>query len=166
MSSKKLKVEYWDADTIYPYENNPRNNDSAVLAVKSSIKEFGFVNPILVDGYGVIIAGHTRYKAGVDLGMKQMPVIQDKELTEKEVQVLRIIDNSTASIASWDRELLDLEMGDLEGFDFELYGLDSNLMSDEEVEDVDGFFDQTQDLAKPGGGGCVVCPKCGHQFAV
>lgn len=127
MNKEKMKVEYWNVDKVIPYENNPRNNDSAVSAVKSSIEEFGFVNPILVDTDGVIVAGHTRLKAAQELGMEKVPVVVADHLTEKQVKAYRIVDNSTASVAGWDIKLLELEIEDLPDIDFELYGLDIDL---------------------------------------
>ena len=70
-----MKVEAKSIDEIKPYENNPRDNDDAVDAVANSIKEFGWQQPIVVDNEGVIIAGHTRYKAAKKLGLKHVPVV-------------------------------------------------------------------------------------------
>ena len=69
-----MKVEMRTISSIRPYESNPRINDDAVDAVAASIKEFGFRQPIVVDGDGVIVVGHTRYKAAIKLGMTEVPV--------------------------------------------------------------------------------------------
>ncbi|ABD78806.1 putative transcriptional regulator [Lactobacillus phage KC5a] len=70
-----MKVETVSINKIKPYENNPRNNDDAVDAAANSIKEFGWQQPIVVDNGGVIIAGHTRYKAAKKLGYKEVPIV-------------------------------------------------------------------------------------------
>ena len=71
----KLEITYKNIDEIIPYENNPRKNDEAVQYVANSIKEFGFKVPIIIDKENVIVAGHTRYKAANELGLKEVPVI-------------------------------------------------------------------------------------------
>ncbi|MCM1297626.1 MAG: ParB N-terminal domain-containing protein, partial [Muribaculaceae bacterium] len=81
--NKSFAVEQRDIHSITPYENNPRINDRAVEAVAASIKEFGWQQPIVVDKNGVIIAGHTRYKAALALGMEIVPVTV-ADLTEEQ----------------------------------------------------------------------------------
>lgn len=76
MESVKHQIEYKRLDEIRPYDNNPRRNDEAAKAVANSIKEFGFQSPIIVDRDGVIIAGHTRYKAARRLKLQEVPVIR------------------------------------------------------------------------------------------
>lgn len=76
-----MKVETVSINQIKPYENNPRNNDDAVDAVANSIKEFGWQQPIVVDNGGVIIAGHTQYKAAKKLGYKEVPIVVADNLT-------------------------------------------------------------------------------------
>lgn len=109
---------------IKPYENNPRLNDLAVDKVAESIKAFGFRNPIIVDKDGVIIAGHTRWKASIKLGLEQVPVIVAKDMTEEQVKAFRIADNKTGEFAEWDYEKLLAEIEDLKlaDFDTELTG--------------------------------------------
>jgi len=85
--------------SIRPYENNPRINASAVDAVAASIKEFGFQQPIVVDEEGVIIVGHTRYKAAIKLGLTEVPVKVAIGLSPTQAKAYRIADNATASIA-------------------------------------------------------------------
>ena len=80
---------------IKPYENNPRNNDSAVDAVAASIREFGWQQPIVVDKDGVIIAGHTRYKGARKLGLTEVPVVVAENLTDEQVMAYRLADNKT-----------------------------------------------------------------------
>ena len=100
-----MQVVAKSVDEIKPYENNPRNNDDAVDAVANSIKEFGWQQPIVVDIGGVIIAGHTRYKAAQKLGLKTVPVVIAKDLSEEQVKAYRLADNKSGELATWDDEL-------------------------------------------------------------
>jgi len=100
-------------DKLIPYENNPRHNKDAVEVVARSIKEFGFKNPIIVDKRMTIIAGHTRLLAATLLGIKEVPIIRAEDLTDRQVKAFRIADNKTAEYATWDEELLALELSGL-----------------------------------------------------
>src|SRR5438552_3742241 len=100
-----MKVELRPIDRVIPYARNPRKNDAAVATVASSIKEFGFRQPIVVDEEGVIIVGHTRWKAARQLGLSKVPVHIAKDLTPEQAKAYRIVDNQTNSIAEWDMEL-------------------------------------------------------------
>ena len=115
-----MNVELRDIQAIRPYEGNPRLNDQAVEAVAKSLREFGFRQPIVVDGDGVIICGHTRWKAAQKLGLKQVPVHVATDLTPAQVKAYRVADNQTASLAEWNYDLLPLELKDLQGMDFDL----------------------------------------------
>ncbi len=105
---------------IRPYEKNPRINDGAVEAVANSIREFGFRSPIVVDKDFVIIAGHTRHKAALSLGLEKVPVHVADNLTPEQIRAYRIADNKTAEIAEWNYELLPLELRELQETDFDL----------------------------------------------
>ncbi|WP_236894888.1 DNA modification methylase [Clostridium beijerinckii] len=120
---------------IIQYENNPRNNDAAVDKVAESIKEFGFKVPIIVDKDNIIIAGHTRYKAAVKLGLEIVPVIKADDLTEQQVKAFRIMDNKSSEFATWNYEALlkEMESLKLEDYDLELTGFD--LSEFEKLED-------------------------------
>ena len=106
--------------SIRPYANNPRINDHAVAAVAASIKEFGFRQPIVVDQEGVIIVGHTRYKAAILLGLKKVPVHVAEGLSPAQVKAFRLADNQTASLAQWNEDLLPLELAELQSLDYDL----------------------------------------------
>lgn len=123
-----MLVELRPIGDIRPYHNNPRQNDAAVDAVAASIKEFGFRQPIVVDSEGVIICGHTRYKAAQKLGLKKVPVHVAKDLTPEQIKAYRIADNKTADLATWDYELLPIEIGELQAcnFDVALLGFDQD----------------------------------------
>ena len=93
-----MKIELWKLSDVKPYPNNPRLNDDAVDAVAASIREFGFRQPIVVDDDGVIIVGHTRYKAAQKLGLEKVPVHVAVDLTPAQVKAYRIADNQTARV--------------------------------------------------------------------
>ncbi|MBC8350454.1 MAG: ParB N-terminal domain-containing protein, partial [Planctomycetes bacterium] len=119
-----MKVELWPIERVKPYENNPRINDGAVDAVATSIREFGFRQPIVVDTEGVIICGHTRYKAAQKLGLEKVPVHVAKDLTPEQIKAYRIADNKSAELADWNYDLLPIELSQLgdAGFDLDLLG--------------------------------------------
>jgi DNA modification methylase len=123
-----MQVEMWSLDRIKPYEKNPRINDDAVDAVIHSLNKFGWRQPIVVDGEGVIIVGHTRFKAAKKIGLLQVPVHVATDMSAEAVKAYRIADNRTAENAQWDYDLLPIEIGDLQraGFDCELLGFDSD----------------------------------------
>ena len=95
LGEAKVKVEQWKIGDVKPYEHNPRINDHAVDAVARSIQEFGFRQPIVVDEDGVIIVGHTRFKAAQKLGLETVPVHVAKGLTPAQVKAYRLADNRT-----------------------------------------------------------------------
>ncbi len=115
-----MKIELRKLSDIKPYEKNPRLNDDAVDAVAASIREFGFRQPIVVDVEGVIICGHTRYKAAQKLGLEKMPVHVAKDLTPEQIKAYRITDNKTSELSDWNYDLLPIELGELQGMNYDL----------------------------------------------
>ncbi|MCL4211663.1 MAG: ParB N-terminal domain-containing protein [Phycisphaeraceae bacterium] len=122
--SNELTVHQRSITEIKPYERNPRKNDAAVDAVARSIKEFGFRQPVVVDEHGVIVVGHTRFKAAQQLGLAEVPVHVAVGLTEEQAKAYRIADNQTAALSTFDPDLLPLELHDLQamGVDLALTG--------------------------------------------
>ena len=110
---KQRKIEYRKTDELIPYINNPRINDYAVDKVAASIAEFGFNVPIVIDKDNVIITGHTRLKAAKKLKLDKVPTISADDLTKAQVKAFRIADNKVSEYASWDEDLLKLELQDL-----------------------------------------------------
>ena len=102
-----------EIEKIIPYARNPRKNQD-IDKVASSIKEFGFQQPIVLDKEKIIIVGHTRFLAAKKLGMKQVPCIIADKLTDQQVKAYRIADNRVAEESKWDNELLNLELIDLQ----------------------------------------------------
>ncbi|MCE9605080.1 MAG: ParB N-terminal domain-containing protein [Planctomycetia bacterium] len=115
-----MKIVDRKISEIKPYEQNPRINDAAVDAVAASIKAFGFRKPIVVDADGVIICGHTCFRAAIKLGMTKVPTHVAADLSEAQVKALRLVDNRTAELAEWDWQKLALEVADLGEEEFEL----------------------------------------------
>jgi len=158
-----MKTVLWDIDKLTPYARNPRKNDQAVDNVAASLKEFGWRQPIVVDAEGVIIAGHTRYKAARKLGMDKVPVHVADNLTPAQIKAYRIADNKVGELAEWDMDLLALEVEDLKlddypidltGFDVgELTGVDQP-ESPEQFPEVDENIETAHE-----------CPKCGYKWS-
>jgi DNA modification methylase len=135
-----MKIEQRRLTDIHPYENNPRVNDEGVDALATSIREFGFRQPIVLDEKGVIIVGHTRWKAAQKLGLETVPVHVASGLTSEQVRAYRIADNQTASLSEWDFDLLPLELTQLRDADFDLGLLG---FSNDELTEILG--DEAQD---------------------
>lgn len=149
MEIKMIKV-----DNLKPYENNPRFNDDAVENVANSIKEFGFKVPIVIDKDNVIVAGHTRYKASMELGLKEVPCIVADDLNEEQVKAFRLADNKVSEKASWNYELLDLELDDIKELDMEELGFVNIDINWDDVEDL------TDENYKEPESNRLQCPIC------
>ena len=118
-----MVIEDIPISAVKPYEKNPRKNDKAVDGVAESIKQFGFKQPIVIDKNGVIVAGHTRYKAALKLGLDTVPCVRADDLTQKQIKAYRILDNKLNELASWDFEMLGEELETFE-FDFEPFDVE------------------------------------------
>lgn len=111
-----LKVVYRQVADLIPYARNARtHSDEQVTRIASSIKEFGFTNPILIDGDNGIIAGHGRLMAAKKLGMREVPTIELSGMTDAQKRAYILADNKLALDAGWDEELLRLEFEELRG---------------------------------------------------
>ena len=141
-----LKIVQKSVDKLIPYVNNSRtHSDEQIAQIASSIKEFGWTNPILVDGENGIIAGHGRLMAARKLGYKEVPTIELKDLTETQRKAYIIADNRLALNAGWDNEMLTIELNDLlaDGFALEMLGFDpKELNALLEPEVVEGLTDE------------------------
>lgn len=112
--AKQTPYRLTKIDEIKPYDRNPRIiPQAAVDAVAKSIQAFGFRQPIVVDGNGVILAGHTRYRAALQLGLSEVPVVWQTDISAIQAQGYRIADNKTAELSAWDRDALDTEVRDI-----------------------------------------------------
>lgn len=153
---------------LVPYARNSRtHSDAQVDKIAASIREFGFLNPIIIDGQNGIIAGHGRVMAAQKLGLSVLPVIEAAHLTEAQRRAYVITDNRMALDAGWDNDLLKIELQDLDAasFDLTLTGFDLGELTalfDEPnfapgTEDDQGKLDE---LAPK----MVNCPHCGQDF--
>lgn len=154
MAKQQTPYKMTKLSEIRPYERNPRIiPQAAVDAVAKSIAAFGFRQPIVVDGDGVILAGHTRYKAAQQLGLTEVPVVWQTDITDIQARGYRIADNKTAEIAAWDRDALDAEVRELAGMDDD--AIASLGMSDWELDRIlnectaDGPLEEIQANARP-----------------
>ena len=109
---------------IHPYENNPRFNDEAVDAVAASIQEFGFKVPIVLDSEGVIVAGHTRWKAALKLQLEEVPCVVADDLSPEQIKAFRLADNKVAELAYWNEEALAKELEEIADIDMSAFGFD------------------------------------------
>lgn len=153
---KRLEIKYQKVSDLIPYENNPRHNEDAVKYVAASIKEFGFKVPIVVDKDNVIIAGHTRLLAAIDLGLDEVPTILADDLTEEQVKAYRLADNKVSEQSVWDILALDEELEDIKDLDMSTFGFSSIDIDWDAVEDIDEttYEEPTHEMLE--------CPKCHH----
>jgi hypothetical protein len=100
--------------SLLEYDNNPRHNEEAIEAVANSIREFGFKVPIVISSDNVIIAGHTRLKASVSLGLEEVPCIIADDLNDEQIKAFRLADNKTAELATWDLSKLEEELSHID----------------------------------------------------
>ena len=156
-----LEVRYRTLEDLIPYARNSRTHSEAQVAqIASSIREFGFTNPVLIDGSGGIIAGHGRVMAARKLKMTQVPVIELAHLTETQKQAYILADNKLALNAGWDEEILAIELEGLklDGFDLEMTGFTLDEIDELVVEEIPpGLTDedscpevQPDPISKPG----------------
>jgi len=137
---KGMKITEFKTDELIPYINNPRNNDEAVDYVASSIREFGFKVPIIIDKKKTIVAGHTRLRAAKKLGLETVPCVIADDLTEQQIKAFRLADNKVSEFASWDMEKLEAELGMFDEIDMNEFGFDMTEFEDDiEVEEDDEF---------------------------
>lgn len=132
-------------EALHPYERNARTHSEAqVEKIANSIREFGFLNPVLIDKNDMIIAGHGRVLAAQKLGLKKVPCLRVEDLTETQIRAYILADNKLAEEAGWDEEILRTELQGLkdEGFDITLAGFS---IDDITFEDVD-FSNEESDI--------------------
>lgn len=134
-----MKIETLLISKLIPYEFNNRNHsEEQVDLIANSIKEFGFNQPIVIDESNIILVGHGRLLAAQKLGLKEVPILQLKDLTETQKKAYRILDNKLQNDSTWSFDNLELELGFLEdnGFDLEAWGLDDlrDMFPEEEPE--------------------------------
>ncbi len=163
--SASLRIEYRALDSLIPYVRNPRTHSEEQTAqIAASIKEFGFTNPVLLDGENGVIAGHGRLAAARTLGLKMVPCIELGHLTPAQKRSYLIADNKIAQNGLWNEEFLRLELTELKelGANLELLGFnpmeiaDITLGKDVEFKEYD---ESAADDVET-----ITCPSCGHTF--
>ncbi len=154
-AQQKLKIVYRPLKDLIPYARNSRTHSSSQIAqIASSIKEFGWTQPILLDGTNGIIAGHGRFEAAFLLGIQDVPTIDLAHLTEAQKRAYVIADNKIALNSGWDEQMLALEIGDLReaGFNIDLLAFDPSELKDGDVDysvlDDEEIDAQLDDMAK------------------
>lgn len=150
-------------EELKEYENNPRLNDKAVEFVANSISDFGFKVPIVIDKDNIIVTGHTRFKAAMQLGLKEVPCIIADDLNNEQIKAFRLIDNKVSEFALWNEDKLQKEIesgiAKLERYGFNEYELEYY----ENKIDYDEFFEEEQEPKEKEPTYCT-CPYCGEVF--
>lgn len=174
-----MKIQNLPLDDIKPYWRNPRKNEAAVEAVKQSIQDYGFNQPIILDPKKIIIAGHTRYKALLELGWKEAPCVM-VDLPPAKAKEYRIADNKTAELSDWDMDALIPELREIEGVanmqvffpDFDLQGLLEETATvatvttadiEKQSEKMESKFEEASATVQ-GQYVEILCPHCGEAF--
>lgn len=169
------RIEMWQLDRLVPYERNARTHSAEqIRQIAASIQEFGFTNPILVDGADGILAGHGRLAAAKDMGLALVPVIVLDHLSAAQRKAYILADNQLALNAGWDTELLQMEVAalNLEDFDLSLLGFDNDRIAS--LLDPEGI-DREDPAAKERTGAEEYgeedfsefdhkCPRCNFEF--
>lgn len=154
---KDKNTEYYLADinTLIPYARNARtHSDTQIAQIAASIREFGFLSPVIVSEDGTILCGHGRFYAAQKLGLKKVPCIKESHLTETQKRAYILADNKLSLNAGWDAEMLAVELSELQNddFDLSLIGFDENeladLFADDEKKAKDDNFDLSAALEK------------------
>ena len=153
-TGKKLRIlkqtKYVSPQELKPYNKNPRINEAAVPEVAQSIDAFEMLQPIVVDKKGVVIVGHTRLQAAIELELDEVPVIYATHLTAKQCKAYRLADNKTGEISVWDMDLLPDEFDGLEdeftGFSDEAI---AKMLGDDDLDDIDEIEDFSESVSFP-----------------
>jgi len=163
--SISLQIKYRSPDSLVPYARNPRtHSEEQISQIAASIREFGFMNPILIDAGQGIIAGHGRLAAAKELGLEKLPCIDLSHLTDEQKRAYIIADNKLALNGGWNEDLLRLELTELKelGANLELTGFDAmelaDIMLGKDVEFKEYDESAADDVQ------LATCPKCGHTF--
>ena len=167
------KIEQWPTDKLVPYARNARTHaDAQVAQIAASIAEFGFTNPILAGSDGVIVAGHGRLAAAQKLGIATVPVVVLDHLTPTQRRALVIADNRIAENAGWDEAMLQVELADLQGddFDLSLTGFDADALADLLAGEETTSDGQTDEDSVPDAGTSITRPGdvwiCGNHRVI
>ena len=131
-----MKIHEINVSNIKPYKHNPETTRSGHQGVAESIKQFGFKVPIVLDKNNEIVAGHTRLKAAIELGLETVPCLIADDLSDAEIKAFRLADNKTAEFAEWDFELLSSELEELSQLNLDFSMADFGFELDDEVTET------------------------------
>lgn len=162
-----LQIEYRQVKDLLPYARNSRtHSDAQVAQIAASVREFGWTNPVLIDGENGIIAGHGRVLAARKLGIDEVPCIELAGLTDTQRRAYIIADNKLALNGGWDDELLAIELHELNAADFDmsLIGFDATGLSLAMGLGADFEAGSEEDQGKLDEKSPIECPACGHEF--
>lgn len=160
---REWQIEWRDPNELTPYAKNARKNDQTVPYLMNSIKRFGFKVPLVVDKNGIVVCGHTRLKAALNLGYTKVPCVKADDLTDEEIKALRLADNKIQELSGWDFPSLQEQLDELKvDFDEDMGDFGFGHI----VPNVDDFFaDDTSDKKDKGKKTITcTCPHCGEVF--
>ena len=169
------KLEYINIDKIKLYENNPRENYEAIDIIVQSIRQCGYIAPIIVDEDYIILAGHTRYQALKRLGYSKVEVLIIDGLSDEQKRKYRLLDNRTAEFSMWDFDKLETELqlvnfGDFNfNFDDFIFKVDDYNKDNDFIEDDENITEDknnNNNKIKPTKKKFYKCPHCGKEFEV
>lgn len=167
--NNKINIIYKKVEELIPYVNNPRDNADAIDKVASSIKNFGFKVPIVIDAQNEIITGHTRLLASKKLGIEEVPVIVANDLSNAQVKAFRIADNKVSEYAKWNEDLLKIELDSLRDLEFDLFDtgfeefeIDALNLKFEEFDNLDDVETELLNDYEEPDKKELCCPNCNH----
>ena len=157
-------INYNPLDLIHRETNSRTHSEYQIEQIEKSITQFGFTNPVLIDGNKVIIAGHGRTLAAINLEIEAIPTIHLEGLTEKQIRAYVIADNQLALNAGWDFDMLKNEILGLDddGFNLDLLGFDENFLENLLVEQEQEKEEEFKDVEESELGN--ICPRCKYEF--
>lgn len=159
----KIKVVMKPVEELQVYDNNPRDHSETVGVVAQSIKDFGFLVPILIDKNNIIIDGEAQLKAAIENSYNEVPCIIADELTDDEVKAVRLVINKTQDLTTWTFDKLAAE---LEGINIDLSEYKFPDLSDIDLNISDEDFLQNTEIVKEKEKKTAICPNCGHKFEI
>ena len=155
-----MKIHEISIYDIKEYKNNPRKiPERAIDAVAASIKNFGFINPVVLDKDNVIVCGHTRLQAAKKIGFQEVPCVIADDLTPEQIKAFRLVDNKTGELSGWDFEKLDVELDGID-FDMSMFGFEVDVSD----LDMSSLFEKVESRSQDKDEKYVTCPECGAKI--